>query len=94
MTELIGTQRGTLDKYIGDAIMAFWGAPVQDHERSRHAVETALAMQGRLPALNSELNRRGWPSLAIGIGINSGWMTVGDMGSPWRQSYTQSWATR
>lgn len=88
MTELIGTRCGTLDKYIGDAIMAFWGAPVQDHEHARHAVETALTMQGHLPDLNSELNRRGWPSLAIGIGINSGWMTVGDMGSPWRQSYT------
>lgn len=88
MTKLIGAQRGTLDKYIGDAIMAFWGAPVQDQDHARHAVEAALAMQTHLPALNSELTQRGWPALVIGIGINSGWMTVGDMGSPVRQSYT------
>ncbi len=88
MTTLIGGERGTLDKYIGDAIMAFWGAPVADAEHAHHAVRAALAMQARLPELNAELARRGWPALAIGIGINSGQMTVGDMGSPLRQSYT------
>lgn len=88
MTEVIRRQRGTLDKYIGDAIMAFWGAPVGDPEHARHAVLTALEMQARLPELNRALAAKGWPELKIGVGVNTGTMTVGDMGSPVRQSYT------
>ncbi|PKO83504.1 MAG: adenylate/guanylate cyclase domain-containing protein [Betaproteobacteria bacterium HGW-Betaproteobacteria-11] len=88
MTVIVRKHRGTLDKYIGDAIMAFWGAPVDDPEHAKHAVLTALEMQAALPALNKELAARGWPTLKIGIGVNSGPMTVGDMGSPVRQSYT------
>lgn len=88
MTEVIRHHRGTLDKYIGDAIMAFWGAPVADPEHARHAVLGALGMMERLPVLNQALMAKGWPSLKIGIGINTGIMTVGDMGSPVRQSYT------
>lgn len=88
MTAVIRNRRGTLDKYIGDAIMAFWGAPVDDAEHARHAVLAALEMQARLPALNAALAAKGWPTLAIGIGVNTGTMTVGDMGSPVRQSYT------
>lgn len=80
-------QLGKGDSFAaGDAIMAFWGAPVADAEHAHHAVRAALAMQAQLPELNAELARRGWP--ALGIGINSGQMTVGDMGSPLRQSYT------
>jgi len=88
MTRIIQRQRGTLDKYIGDAIMAFWGAPVADPENARHAVLTALAMQAELQQLNESFVARGWPSLRIGIGINSGVVTVGDMGSPVRKAYT------
>lgn len=88
MTEVIRHRRGTLDKYIGDAIMAFWGAPVADPEHARHAVLTALEMQARLPELNRALAAKGWPELKIGVGVNTGSMTVGDMGSPVRQSYT------
>jgi adenylate cyclase len=88
MTEVIRGRRGTLDKYIGDAIMAFWGAPVEDPEHARHAVLAALEMQARLPALNAALAAKGWPTLKIGVGVNTGTMTVGDMGSPVRQSYT------
>jgi adenylate cyclase len=88
MTEIIRRQRGTLDKYIGDAIMAFWGAPVEDPDQARNAVITALEMQAALPALNQTLAAKGWPALKIGVGVNSGTMTVGDMGSPVRQSYT------
>lgn len=88
MTEVIRQQRGTLDKYIGDAIMAFWGAPVNDPENARHAVLTALGMRQRLRELAEPFKARGWPALQAGIGINTGTMTVGDMGSPVRKAYT------
>ena len=88
MTEVIRRQRGTLDKYIGDAIMAFWGAPLADPQHARHAVVVALEMQRAVAALAAPFQARGWPVLKIGIGINSGTMTVGDMGSPVRKSYT------
>ncbi|HQR03986.1 MAG: adenylate/guanylate cyclase domain-containing protein [Proteobacteria bacterium] len=88
MTKVIRHNRGTLDKYIGDAIMAFWGAPVDDAEHARHAVVTAMEMQAALVDLNRILVAKGWPELKIGVGVNTGVMTVGDMGSPVRQSYT------
>lgn len=88
MTDVIRAHRGTLDKYIGDAIMAFWGAPVADPANSRHAVLTALEMQSRLKSLAEPFRAKGWPVLSIGIGINTGMMTVGDMGSPVRKAYT------
>ena len=88
MTTIIRAQRGTLDKYIGDAIMAFWGAPVADPHHARNAVMTALEMQKGMRVLNEDLKRKGWPELKIGVGVNSGPMTVGDMGSPVRKAYT------
>ena len=88
MTLVVRKHRGTLDKYIGDAIMAFWGAPVDDPEHARNAVLTGLEMHVRLHELNKELVARSWPALKIGVGVNTGPMTVGDMGSPVRQSYT------
>ena len=88
MTEVVRDNRGTLDKYIGDAIMAFWGAPVGDADHAKHAVLTALKMQTALVELNKTLVAKGWPDLKIGVGVNTGTMTVGDMGSPVRQSYT------
>ena len=88
MTEVIRRNRGTLDKYIGDAIMAFWGAPVADARHARHAVLTAMAMQAALPAVNKAFSAKGWPEIRIGVGINTGDMTVGDMGSVVRKAYT------
>ena len=88
MTEVVRKNRGTLDKYIGDAIMAFWGAPVSDPEHARHAVITALEMQAALPALQPRSLPKGWPEMHIGVGVNTGDMTVGDMGSPVRKAYT------
>jgi adenylate cyclase len=88
MTEVVRKQRGTLDKYIGDAIMAFWGAPVDDPEHAQNAVMTALEMQAALKDLNQRLVAKGWPALKIGVGVNTGVMTVGDMGSPVRKAYT------
>ena len=74
LTEMSGIIRskyhGTLDKYIGDAIMAFWGAPVDDAQHARNAVLAALAMQTTCDALNEKFGARGWPKLKIGIGIN------------------------
>lgn len=80
--------RGTIDKYIGDAIMAFWGAPMADEQHARHAIASALAMQKGMAGLNAAFAERGWPALRIGIGINSGDMTVGNMGSDFRRAYT------
>jgi len=88
MTEVIRGQRGTLDKYIGDAIMAFWGAPVADPEHARRAVASALQMQERLLEVDKDLVAKGWPALKIGVGVNTGPMTVGDMGSTVRKAYT------
>ena len=88
MTAVVQKNRGTLDKYIGDAIMAFWGAPVANADHARQAILTALEMQCELRLLDEPFTARGWPPLHIGVGISSGTMTVGDMGSPVRKSYT------
>ena len=80
--------RGTLDKYIGDAIMAFWGAPVDDPQHARNGVLAALEMQKECRALNERFSARGWPPLNIGVGVNSGRVRVGDMGSQVRRAYT------
>ncbi|WP_342119450.1 CHASE2 domain-containing protein [Pseudoduganella sp. OTU4001] len=86
--EIRERHRGTLDKYIGDAVMAFWGAPVAQPDHASRAVATALAMQATAAALSREFVQRGWPALQIGIGVNSGLMHVGDMGSAIRRAYT------
>jgi adenylate cyclase len=88
MTSVIHHYRGTVDKYIGDSIMAFWGAPLPNENHARDGVDTALTMQEKIPALTKEFRNRGWPELVIGIGINSGTMNVGDMGSEFRKAYT------
>ena len=88
MTEVIQETRGTIDKYIGDAIMSFWGAPVSDAEHAPHGVEAALAMQKRIRGLDHDFAKRGWPALNIGVGLNCGSMNVGDMGSRFRRAYT------
>jgi adenylate cyclase len=88
MTEVIQDKRGTIDKYIGDAIMAFWGAPIGDDKHAGHGVEAALDMQRRIRELDPEFAKRGWPHLNIGVGLNCGEMNVGDMGSRFRRAYT------
>jgi adenylate cyclase len=80
--------RGTLDKYIGDAIMAFWGAPVEDAEHARNGVLAGMEMQKECEVLNAKFAARGWPTLKIGVGLNSGTVRVGDMGSQVRRAYT------
>jgi len=82
------SHRGTLDKYIGDAVMAFWGAPVAFPDHASRAVATSLLMQASAHRLNEDFIARGWPPLKIGIGLNTGLMHVGDMGSKIRRAYT------
>jgi adenylate cyclase len=88
MTQAIHQHRGTIDKYMGDAIMAFWGAPVADNHHATHAVQAALAMTASLARLQDEFAAQGWPAIRIGIGLNSGDMVVGNMGSTFRMAYT------
>jgi adenylate cyclase len=88
MTRIIFEKRGTIDKYVGDMIMAFWGAPVQDPRHGQHAVEAALAMLDQVVAMRPVISERNWPEVNIGIGINTGVMNVGDMGSEYRRAYT------
>lgn len=86
MTDIILEYRGTLDKYVGDEIMCFWGAPLPQEDHAILACRGALRQMERLEQLNSE-----WPAerrINIGIGINSGIMTVGNMGSMGRMNYT------
>ncbi len=88
MTRVIHHRRGTIDKYMGDAIMAFWGAPVEDQSHARNAVMAGLEMKKTLADLEPEFRARGWPPLKIGIGVNTGRMSVGNMGSEVRVAYT------
>jgi adenylate cyclase len=88
MTKIIFERRGTIDKYVGDMIMAFWGAPLPDERHCLHAIEAALEMLVAVRNMGDDFERRGWPRISIGIGINSGQMNVGDMGSEYRRSYT------
>ena len=88
MTSAIHVQRGTVDKYVGDAIMAFWGAPLANARHAADAVHAALAMQRAMPGIRAAYAQRGWPQIAMGVGVNSGPMSVGDMGSRFRKAYT------
>ena len=88
LTQIIYKHRGTIDKYIGDEIMAFWGAPLPDENHADHALEAALEMIAELPKLHQSLRKQNWPEIEIGIGINTGTMSVGNMGSEYRMAYT------
>ncbi len=88
MTEIIFEQSGTIDKYVGDMIMAFWGAPLDDPHQQEHAIMAAILMQRRLKLLREEFAKEGYPEVHAGVGINTGLMNVGDMGSSYRRAYT------
>ncbi|MBV8466517.1 MAG: adenylate/guanylate cyclase domain-containing protein, partial [Burkholderiales bacterium] len=79
---------GTIDKYMGDCVMAFWGAPIYDPDHAKNAVLAGLDMQRAMAELSPKLVERGWPPIHIGVGVNTGRMTVGDMGSQIRKAYT------
>ena len=88
LTDQIRSNRGTIDKYMGDCVMAFWGAPVDIPDHAHLAVKTALEMANAIRKLNEEHRAKGLPEIGVGIGLNTGSMCVGDMGSSVRQSYT------
>ena len=88
LTDQIRSNRGTIDKYMGDCVMAFWGAPVDTPDHASLAVKTALEMSNAMRVLNEEYRAKGLPEIGIGIGLNTGTMCVGDMGSDIRRSYT------
>ena len=88
MTELVRNNGGTLDKYIGDALMAFWNAPLETEHHTLRAVDTALQMQKTLESMNAELRRDFGVSLNMGVGIHVGMAAVGNIGSRNLTSYT------
>jgi len=88
MTKIVFDTRGTLDKYIGDAVMAFWGAPLEDPRHAVEACNAALLMMTRIRELQKKWEAEGKPKLDIGIGLNSGVASVGKMGSALQYGYT------
>ncbi len=88
LTSIIRGNRGTIDKYMGDCVMAFWGAPVETAEHAHLAVKSAMEMANAVREINHEHKEKGLPEIGIGIGLNTGFMCVGDMGSNIRRSYT------
>ena len=88
MTDVIIANGGTIDKFMGDCIMAFWNAPIENPDHEQHAVQAAIDMQDELLKLNVQLAAEGLPTIAIGIGVNTGEALVGNMGSNQRFDYS------
>ena len=88
MTDIIIKNGGTIDKFMGDCIMAFWNAPIDDPDHEENAVQAAIEMQEELKLLNAELTKENLPNINIGIGINTGEALVGNMGSNQRFDYS------
>ena len=88
MIDLILASEGTLDKFMGDAVMALFGAPVQHGDDALRAVKVALAMQDTLRELNAQWREQGKPEIRVGIGLSTGEVIVGNIGSARRLEYT------
>jgi adenylate cyclase len=88
MTDIVFATNGTLDKYIGDAIVAFWGAPLDIGDHVNQSIDAAVKMLEALPAINEEFKANGTPEFKIGLGLNSGECNVGNMGSDQIFAYT------
>lgn len=88
LSRAIHQQSGTVDKYIGDAVMAFWNAPLTDEKHAERAVLAALEMQQSIESISREREAGGLPPLLMGVGINTGEARVGNMGSEFRMAYT------
>lgn len=88
LTRILYKHHGIIDKYMGDAIMAFWGAPLPDPHHAANAVAAAFEMQEAVQELMPGFQERGWPRIKVGIGVNTGVVSVGNMGSKYRVAYT------
>jgi len=88
LTDVIFDYGGTLDKYLGDGVMAVFGAPISKGNDAASAVRSAIAIQRLIGELNRDTAARGWPRLGVGIGVNTGVVTAGNIGSPRRLDYT------
>ena len=88
MTEVVMKHKGLVDKYIGDAVMAFWGAPLPNNEQESDACKCAIEMSEKIKELNERWQKNGLPTLAVRVGINTGEVVVGNMGSQKRFNYT------
>ena len=88
ITRIIHDNRGTIDKYMGDAVMAFWGAPLQDEQHAQNSLIAATEMVEAMKQVTADFAEKGWPPIKVGIGISSGPMNVGNMGSAFRMAYT------
>ncbi|MBX2867629.1 MAG: adenylate/guanylate cyclase domain-containing protein [Acidiferrobacterales bacterium] len=88
MTEIVHRNGGAIDKYMGDAMMAFWGAPLENAKHAEAATLAAIEMQFAMIQLNEDFAADGLPRIEIGIGVNTGPMSVGNMGSEFRMAYT------
>lgn len=88
LSRVVYKHRGTIDKYMGDCIMAFWGAPLPDERHAYHGIMAGLEMLKTLAELQPHFKERGWPPINIGVGLNTGRVSVGNMGSEVRVAYT------
>ncbi len=88
MTDIIFAHGGTLDKYLGDGLMALFGAPAVTAKDAQNAVNAAVAMQRRMLSINDELREEGFPEIGVGIGLHTGEVIVGYIGSERRSEYT------
>jgi len=88
LTDIISRNRGTIDKYMGDCVMSFWGAPLELPNHAHLAVKTSMEMANAVRKINEEHRAKGIPEIGVGIGLNTGTMCVGDMGSENRRAYT------
>lgn len=88
LSRVIYKHHGTIDKYMGDCIMAFWGAPLPDTHHARDALLAGIEMQATLESLQPHFKAHGWPEIHVGVGINTGRVSVGNMGSEVRIAYT------
>ncbi len=88
MAEVIFSHAGTLDKFIGDALMAFWGAPIRTTDHADRAVRTAIEMQRRMAEVNHQLEAKHYPPIRIGVGIDTGDVVLGNIGSERKLDYT------
>ena len=88
VSKIVVRHAGTIDKYIGDSVMAFWGAPVESDTHAHDALSAALDIQDELALLNRQYREEGLPEITVGIGVSTGFANVGNLGSEYRMAYT------